>query len=861
MQLESQPIQSMEYRLELKKNSRDQPPMGTSDKTKFSQANQKKDLPDRFKLERHNLSYADLHHEVIKNMKDFSPKFSGNLQKKQIDRKGNEEDELVKYMSRVPSYLEKGKNPQEKVLNVGVLDWGRLEKWQCSHKQMLRKGSGSSISGSNFSSSFSTDASSSRSSSGYISPPCQKTRHSSLQFHLMSSSMDSYSQAVKSSGDHVQRFPDIIDAQSNSLNVQGKFTSTEKPFGKNNVDMLEECKKKDSNPKIDRENGTLANGVEYEVASSTKLKMKTQDGNFMKKTEKLQERKLDVVEQDVGKQKPVVLLLPKDHSKNDLSGVSSLSNMTTMIGQRPAEDRRRSFSGRPKDVELVCDFPHSSPVPCKGGRSEHLQMKWPNSTDAKNDTFLSERSHQAQSAAETVCWSGDRNLEDRKSTVTINKSTSSVPSVGLDLKANKVAPEKVRTTSPFRRLSFSMSRISKNSGSKEASALQQSNSTYLSAHSGSENSVVSSHLDTCGDKINSTNRARSSPLRRLLDPVLKPKGANCHNIGDPLPKDSMSKERASKYSDDQPYSSSSMAASSGRVKADMARCGTINVNDSLQEKQHGSRAVQALLRVAVKNGQPLFTFAVDNERDILAATMKKLSTSGKDYSCCYTFFTIQEVKKKKGRWLNHGGKAQSHDFIPNVVAQMNVCGSHFSELTAENNVNQFSVREFVLASVHFRQTDQQMSDFEPNDELAAIVVKIPLLFSRSLLINGYKGTTQEDLRKVGLKEYFPEVTLDSDSGKKVQNWPYVGCQDISATIILPSGVHTVPKKGEPSSLIQRWRTGGSCDCGGWDLGCKLKILANWNQLMKKAGSSNACSSEHRFDLFSEVIHFLNLKLN
>ncbi|XP_044504711.1 uncharacterized protein LOC123224970 [Mangifera indica] len=843
----------MEYFSELGKDSGDQPSTSTSDKTKLPQANRKTYLPDRVKLERCTVSYADLHQEITKGVKDFSYRSAGNCQKQLIDRKGNEEDELVKYMSSLPSYLERGKNPQEKVLNVGVLDWDHLEKWHCSHKQMPHRVGRSSISSSSVSSSFSTDASSFLSSSGYISsPPGQKTQHSSLQFHPMPLPMEGYSQAVKSFGESVQRFPDIKDAQGNNLNEQGKFIRTDKPFGKNNEDILEVCKEKDLDPKIDQESGTLANGVKYEVASSKKVKMKAQDGQFMKKAEKLQERNPDVVEKDVlGKHKPIVLLLPRGCPKNDLSGVSNLSSMTTMLGQRRAEDRPRSLSERPKDAELVSDFPHSSPLPQKVGVSKNLLMKRPSTTDSEIDKFSTGRSHQAPSSAETG-FSLAQNLEGRKSTVTINKSTSNVLSVGLDIKLNKVAPEKVRSTSPFCRLSFSMSKISKNSGSKEASALHKPNSTYVSAHSSSENAVVSSHLDTsCSGKINSTNRASSSPLRRLLDPILKPKAANCRNVADPLQKDLTSKEKASKYSDEQPCSSSA-AAQSRRVKANVAGRRKITVNDSLQEKQHGSRALQALLRVTVKSGQPMFTFAVDNECDILAATMKKSSASGKeDYSCCYTFFTFQEVKKKKGRWLNQGGKGQSHDFIPSVVARMNVCESHFSKLTRENDMNQFSVREFVLSSVELRQTDQQTSDFEPNDELAAMVVKIPLKISRSLLRNGYQGTMQKDLPEVGFKEYLPGVTLDSDSGKKVQNWPFIGGQEISATVILPSGVHTLPRKGEPSSLIQRWKTGGSCDCGGWDLGCKLMILANWNQFIKKAGSSNACSSAHQFELFSE----------
>ncbi|XP_010553056.1 PREDICTED: uncharacterized protein LOC104823269 [Tarenaya hassleriana] len=46
------------------------------------------------------------------------------------------------------------------------------------------------------------------------------------------------------------------------------------------------------------------------------------------------------------------------------------------------------------------------------------------------------------------------------------------------------------------------------------------------------------------------------------------------------------------------------------------------------------------------------------------------------------------------------------------------------------------------------------------------------------------------------------------------------------TIILQDGVHGFPNKGVPSPLIERWRTGGSCDCGGWDIGCKLRVLSN-----------------------------------
>ncbi|KAK2641860.1 hypothetical protein Ddye_023623 [Dipteronia dyeriana] len=839
----------MEYCSELKRNTRDQQTFGTSDKTKLPQSIPSINLQDRINLEKPDLSYADFHHEIMKRVKDISPKSPGNHQKQQVGRKGNEEDELVKYMSKLPSYLERGKNPKEKVLNVGVLDWGRLEKWQCGQKQMPHRSSGSSLSSSNLSSSFSTDASSSNSSRGYIySPDRQMMRRPSLQFHLKSSPVEGHSHVAKSLGESVGKFPDLRDSQSNNLNKEG-IIRTDQSFDRSHQEISpSECKRKNLDAKISQESGTLPNGVKYEVLSSRKGKMKNQDVQFMKKTEKLQQGNQNI-DQDVhGKQNTVVLLLPRDLPENNLSGVSNLSASTTMLGERPSEASRRSFSGTSKDADLNFHVPLSGPLPCEVDSSKNLLMKRTSFIETKSGKPSGRSQSVPCSARFGTCPSSCGNLEDRKSTVTINKPSANGPFVGADLNVSKVVPEKGRSTSPFRRLSFSMGKIGKFSSSKETPIFSKSSSTYVSGQSGLENTVASSGPNISNsDKSNATSRSRSSPLRRLLDPILKPKPANCHNVAEPLPRDLISKDRASKSFDGRPYSST-VAGQPGRVKLNMTGCKTINVNDSFQEKKHGS-TVQALLRVAVKNGQPLYTFAVGNESDILAATVKKLSTSRKeDYSCIYTFFTIQEVKKKNGRWLNQGSKGQSHDYIPNVVAQMKVFGSHFPNMSREiNYVDQFSMREFVLFSVELRQSDHQASDFQPNDELAAIAINIPLKVCRSSLLDGYQSDAQKDSPQVGFKDSLPEVTFVS--GEKLQNRTFASGQDISATVILPSGAHSLPHKGEPSSLIQRWKSGGSCDCGGWDLNCKLRVLTNRNQQSKKASSSKACSRASQFELF------------
>ena len=180
---------------------------------------------------------------------------------------------------------------------------------------------------------------------------------------------------------------------------------------------------------------------------------------------------------------------------------------------------------------------------------------------------------------------------------------------------------------------------------------------------------------------------------------------------------------------------------------------------------------------------------------------------------------------------------------------MKVSGSEFSHLSRPNHGDQFGIREFVLLTLDVGHANPQASDFQPNDEQAAIVVKIPKRNRRSSIRDGYLIDKPNNLPEAALKEHFPEVKLELDYGK---TGLFVGGQDISATVILPSGVHSLPNKGEPSTLIQRWKSDGACDCGGWDLGCKLRILSNKSEFSQQTSSMKGSSISNKFELFFQV---------
>ncbi|KAG7949619.1 hypothetical protein I3843_13G071100 [Carya illinoinensis] len=784
----------MEYHSELKSNSSDQQHLETSGKLLLPQASQSVKLRERVKPETPNLSYSDLHHEITKNAtKDIQPKSSDNLQKQQNGRKATEEDELVKYMSNLPSYLERGEKLQEKVLNVGVLDWGRLEKWHYGHSR---------------------------------SPAHPRTRRTSLHCHLMESPIEDHSQDVQAFRESAVKFQDLKSAESNILSGQRKFI--DQPLC--NTVIKQEYKRKDPDPKINQDGGFIPNNLNYEVASCTKLKKKIQDGEIKKRAEKVREPKSNNIDQDVSaKCETVVLLLPRDLPQKHQSGMTQFSDLTALLGRRSAEASQRRFSERSKEIcrEVNSDIPHSCPLPFEVD-SEHTHLKQPGTIDVESVSFSSTTSiPMSRSAKVGISPSGispsrSRNFGEKKSTV-ISTNKTNEPSKGSDLNVNKFTDEKVRSTSPFRRLNIGLGKMSRSTNTQEGLDTQHTSSKYTS-----DKTVAYACSDMSNnDKPNATGKARSSPLRRLLDPLLKPKAASCHHCVEPLQRESISMDGACKNS-------------GGRLDSSTVDFG----------KLKSETMVQALLRVAIKNDQPLITFAVDNGSDILAATMKKLSASRKgDYSSIYTFFTIREVKKKNGSWMNQGGrsKGKGPNYIPNVVAQMKVSDSEFSNLIGQPCMDHFSTREFVLFSVHLNQEDQQTSDFQPNDELAAVVVKIPNCITRSSII--------------GSKEWLPGMGGYSSTGEHTKKLPFIGIKDLfSATVILPSGVHSIPSKGGPSSLFERWKSGGLCDCGGWDLGCKLQILTNQNHSNKKLGSSKTCSTRDKIELFCQEGVHLNQPL-
>ncbi|XP_039137516.1 uncharacterized protein LOC120275089 [Dioscorea cayenensis subsp. rotundata] len=289
-------------------------------------------------------------------------------------------------------------------------------------------------------------------------------------------------------------------------------------------------------------------------------------------------------------------------------------------------------------------------------------------------------------------------------------------------------------------------------------------------------------------------------------------------------------------------------------------------SDQSSELLHGSIS-KAYLRCVWKDGLPNFVFTMDdNWEEVFVANPYKIE-SITDEALEYAYLFHARKCRKKGTKISITDSCE-------FVAKMNVSSS----LVLNSSSSKVTETKFVLfvasedrpmelkisssASIKGKTLSKKMSsifkpeysfnkrkpsfqydelvkppflfelcnadgidskkylefNFPPNLELASVVVK-------DSQCNSTKN--KPEIGGWGLK-FLRKVKLDNSNTTR-QNEKIVN-------VIVPDGFHGGPNTiiGGPSSLIQRWRSGGHCDCGGWDLGCALTVL---NQVPSSAKSS------------------------
>ncbi|KAE8730440.1 UDP-glucosyl transferase 85A3, putative isoform 1 [Hibiscus syriacus] len=743
-----------------------------------------------------------------------------------LKSRSTKEDELVRYMSNLPGYLQRvdsSDNLQEKALNVGVLDWTRLEKWKHHRKHIpTRSGNDESSTIAISSSKTNTKLSAFSNVVPKVASANKGKQHCSS---LTPSQKDGIPRGSKPSIPKVRQYQDIETASKSTLDQQKKTSKMYKSFDKINSDaIIEKGKRNESDQKITSEMRNMPSNMRnHGVSPQPKETARVCDDGSRNRVEKRREKKVNKKDLD-------------DKGTSDVEASSSKSrNHAVSMGSKKMLGAESHKPKNKETQESELDLNHECPP------GEHKNIVLPSSVqnnlfEEPRDRALNEAKWNSSSCdllqkdhfrelysevphsctfpsgvemnpeTDMIAWglepssnssSGSllsdniENIRSQRKYSADNKTKSQEAdfetSRKLEEEMAELATERSRTSSRNRRFSFSLRRISRSFSFKESSAVPQLSSDFVSMRSGPVRPEFSGFLhDGSIEKLNGHHRTRSSPFRRVLDPLLKSKGLNSFRSTDTV----------------QP-SKGSLISSTQRP---------LNTNESFQEEKLGPSKIKALLEVAMKDGLPLFRFVVTNGSNMLATTVKSSASSGKVGSDQnYVFSSVREIKKS-GSWISKGNKGKNCGYIYNIIGQMKISYSHISDVSAENSCNDL-VRESVLFCVGQRQADQALAKFIPGTELAAVVIKIP----------GESNLQQadKDVEKTGSTE---SLATDGCSCNFMESSSFS-----STTVILPGGVHGLPNKGMPSPLIDRWRFGGSCDCGGWDIGCKLHVFSNQNK--------------------------------
>ncbi|CAH2074539.1 unnamed protein product [Thlaspi arvense] len=630
-------------------------------------------------------------------------KRSSHSRKERVNESSEQNsDELVKYMSKLPGYLqrmERGEeSAQSNVLNVGVLDWGRLQQW----KHGRAKDSGERLGRSERMVSTST--------SGAVP---NDSRRCKIDDQVQTFSNLGKAKASRDLQHSVRCTLEPELASRDSLNKQGIATCSYKSSGKS----------RRSRSVLLSEMGNSGAKGNLVVRDKETQKRATESGkNCVEKLDEEvkvvgdSEAALTSEKQESPQVSNIVLLRSSKQSRSTLSAEPQMSPDDNVKVAREV-NRSLDLSDRINcSVGLRSQIPRSCPLSFELERdSEDMMLPLGADLSGKKERFGGRRHSK---------------IFDQEMPEDDESRKNSQPS-------------------PSKRFSFSFGRLSRSFTFKEESAGQP-----LSSYDDSTIKSDSMRFDGSVCPSQSSNRekqgSRGSPLRRLLDPLLKSKGSE--------------KVLASKA-----------RSSSSNTKP------TIDVPLQDERKQDTSRT-RALFQLTIRNGIPLFQFLVDdkdnnhNSRSILGATMKNSASAFKDDSVQYcTFYSVDEVKKKKsGSWLTHGHKAKQRGIVYTVIGQMRLSNSMSSDIAEQKSEN---ISPVIRESVLFDESEQ----VKRRKEVAAVVIN----------------------KKKAVEE---------------------NCTAVS--VIIPGGVHSFPEKGAPSPLISRWRSGGLCDCGGWDVGCKLHVLSN-----------------------------------
>lgn len=289
-----------------------------------------------------------------------------------------------------------------------------------------------------------------------------------------------------------------------------------------------------------------------------------------------------------------------------------------------------------------------------------------------------------------------------------------------------------------------------------------------------------------------------------------------------------------------------------------------------QVVQSTAAHLQGILKVNKEHECPIFEFSTKFPEDFFVARTWKV---GNALNWIYTFHSVNERRKSNA---SGRGSKESHR-VSSMVGQMQVSCYLSAELKEAGAFDNSMMTEFVLYDMlHPRKSVSSQdnccfievaeapkasdensfvgshnldagsvktkikgqakhgcdsghvessmtyplpaAELHPHLQIGAIVVQVPYEKRESL-----KFKSSDKKMDLPLLNF-----LDHSGGEHEKELVPDSVSPVKMNVVIPSGNHSLPTSEShgPSPLMDRWRIGGGCDCGGWDMACPLHIFSN-----------------------------------
>ncbi|XP_062200983.1 uncharacterized protein LOC133903585 [Phragmites australis] len=360
----------------------------------------------------------------------------------------------------------------------------------------------------------------------------------------------------------------------------------------------------------------------------------------------------------------------------------------------------------------------------------------------------------------------------------------------------------------------------------------------------------------CVSGVDGNKKVRSSPFKKIIDPIMKSRSQRNPSLMEMEDAKSSSTPFGGKSRVSRKSLLSDISRTEQSLAADCQTCAEAQHLTVTSSPTH----LHAVIKLNPSNGAFGFEFCTKGpEESIYANTWK----AGNELNWIYTFHSIGKRASSVGRSSNSKDR---RGCLPPIVGQMHVSSYLYSNVGEDGTLNNSAISEFVLYDIAHARRSSAVERIQCTDAIQPSFCNVinksvsgdtrernNLMRQQNTVRNNSDVSTsclwsREDLHPhLEVAAIVIQVPFHKTKSKELK----AGSSPGTIKAVTAGGAHGLPRDDEasPSPLLDRLKSGGACDCGGWDMSCPIVVLDNaydsyWvNSVMNE--------SKHPMELFAQ----------